>query len=263
MDISIIIVNYNKYELTENCIDSIINNRIALEYEIIVVDNSSTNNSYQYLFNKYKNINYIHIIKNEKNDGFGIANNIGVTKAESDYILLLNPDVTVPPYSIEKMLNRIQKDDSIGVLGCKLLNDDMTLQYSCRSFIKFSEFLLCRTPLRKFVTKSYLSKVEDKYLLKEYNHQDEKDVDWLMGSCLLFKKEVFLRVNGFSTDYFMYFEDVDICYKIHKIDKKVLYYPIAEMIHLHNQESVKKINKLTVIHFSSMLKFYKKFYWNI
>lgn len=257
-EISIVIVNYNKYQLTEKCIESVVKTIKKVKYEIIVLDNCSTNNSYEKLKKLYENDKNIFIIGNKKNLGFGHGNNIAVKLCRFDNILLLNPDVIVLEESIEKMLNRLLSDKSIGIIGCKLLNGDYTLQYSCRRFLPLNKFILARTPMKKIVSKKIVDKINSQYLMLDYDHKIEKEVDWLMGSCLMLKKKDFLELDGFSKEYFMYFEDVDLAYKIKLKNKKVLYYPDAIMIHLHEQESVKKINKLTFIHIQSMFKFYQK-----
>lgn len=258
MDLSIIIVNYKKFMLTEQCINSVLENVKNLRYEIIVIDNNSPNESYSYLYDKYKDVEKIKIIRNDSNSGFGAANNLGVKHSNSKYILLLNPDVIVLKEAIEQMYEELLKNAKAGIVASKLLNKDMTLQYSCRRFLSFTEFLLARTPIKKMASKKLVKKLNDKYLMKDYDHLEKKYVDWVMGSCILCRKDDFIKVGGFSKEYFMYFEDVDLCYKIEQLDKKVLYYPKAEMIHLHSQDSIKKVNKLTFIHLSSMIKFYKK-----
>lgn len=259
MDISVIIVNYKNYELTEQCVNSVIKTvKSKLNYEIIIIDNNSQNESFNYLKNKFKEYDFVEVIENNMNVGFGAANNLAASKATSKYLLFLNPDVVALDDSILSMYNRILEDGNIGLISCKLLNGDMSLQYSCRSLIKFGEFLFSRTPMRHLIPSKKASAIEDNYLMKDYNHSSEKKVDWVMGSCMLLSKETFNEVGGFSKEYFMYFEDVDLCYKINSINKEVLYYPEAQMIHLHKQESKKNINKLTFIHIASMLKFYKK-----
>lgn len=257
-ELSIIIVNYNKYDLTQRCIESVIDTISNIEYEIIVVDNCSTNESYKQLKLMNNNNNRINIIRNIQNKGFGYGNNKGVELSKYDNILLLNPDVIVLDGAISKMLDRILYDKSIGVIGSKLLNEDLTLQYSCRRFLPLNKFILARTPLKNFISKKIIEEINSHYLMMDYDHISEKEVDWLMGSCLMLRKKDFLEIGGFSKEYFMYFEDVDLCYKLIKSEKRVLYYPEASMIHLHEQASVKKINKLTFIHLQSMIKFYMK-----
>lgn len=122
--------------------------------------------------------------------------------------------------SIEKMLDRILSDNNIGVIGCKLLNEDLTLQYSCRRFIPLTKFLLARTPLKRLASNKVINKINSQYLMLDYDHIEEKEVDWLMGSCLMLRKKDFNEVKGFSKEYFMYFEDVDLSYKLKKAGKK-------------------------------------------
>lgn len=260
MYVSIVIVNYRNYSLTERCVQSVLNNTPSHEFEIVIIDNNSPNESYKILNEKYKNDSFIKIIKNEENIGYGAAINKAVKKINSEYILILNPDVIVIDDAINIMLKKIAEDSNIGIIGCKLLNDDYSLQYSCRRILSMSELLKSRTPLSKLVNKTTVRNIDDKYLMKDISHGEEQEVDWVMGSCMLLSRETFNKVDGFSKEFFMYFEDVDLCHKIDLINKKVLYYPAAQMIHSHAQESKKKINKLTFIHLSSMIKFYMKNY---
>lgn len=226
------------------------------------MDNCSKNNSYEKLSEMYSENNKVKIVKSDENKGFGEGNNLGVLQSKYENILLLNPDIIVLEDSIDKMFKKLISDSEIGVIGCKLLNDDLTLQYSCRKFIDFHKFIIARTPLGKLFKKKLIEEINDSYLMKDYDHKEEANVDWLMGSCLMLKKEVFNSVGGFTKDFFMYFEDVDLCYKIHKIGKKVLYYPYVSMIHKHEQESKKHINKLSFYHMKSMFIFYKKYIFN-
>lgn len=258
-EVSIIVVNYNKYELTQKCIESVIRSLHNIKYEIIVMDNCSTNDAFEILKEKYINVNNILVERNQYNTGFGDGNNRAVKLAKYDNILFLNPDVIVLENSIEIMLNKLQESEANGIVGCKLLNEDKSLQYSCRRFIPFKDFITARTPLKNLFNKNRIEKINEIYLMKDYDHVTEKYVDWIMGSCMMMRKSDFNLIGGFSKEYFMYFEDVDLCFKINQSNKKVVYLPTAEMIHLHEQESVKKINKLSFIHFNSMMKFYKKF----
>lgn len=260
--LSIVIVNYLNYSLTEKCVDSVIENVDNIDYEIIIVDNCSPNESYEILNRKYGNYNNITVFKNEKNDGFGFGNNIGAKKAKGEYLLFLNPDVIILKDAIQKMLTRIKEDSNIGLLSGKLLNPDYTVQYSCRRVIPINEFILCRTPFSKVIYKGIKEKYNNNYLMSDFDHKSDKEVEWVMGACMLIKKELFDKVGGFSKEYFMYFEDVDLCCKVRSCGKKVLYMAEAEMIHLHRQESIKSFNKMSLIHLKSMCKFYYKYYFN-
>ena len=122
--LSIIIVNYKNYELTNKCIDSVIDNMYSIkDYEIIVIDNNSPNESYEEIEKKFGAIDNISIIKNSINAGFGAANNLGAKKAKGEYVLFLNPDILIVDNALEKMLEKIKEDSEIGLLSGKLLND--------------------------------------------------------------------------------------------------------------------------------------------
>ena len=260
-ELSIIIVNYKNYELTIKCINSVISNVNELDYEIIVIDNDSPNDSFENIKREFIEDNRVNVIKNKENAGFGSANNLGANLSKSKYVLFLNPDIIVVKDSINKMLNLLKKHDDIGLISGKLLNDDYTTQYSCRRILPLNKFLICRTPLSKLVGKRKKDEINSIYLMKDYDHNSTKEVEWVMGACMLMEKSFFHKLEGFDEKYFMYFEDVDLCYKVRVNNKKVIYLPEAEMIHLHNQESTKKFNKMTLIHLQSMCKFYYKYYF--
>lgn len=261
LELSIVIVNYNKYELTIKCIESVLQHTKEIDFEIIVMDNCSTNSSFDYLKEHFGNKENVHVFQNSSNTGFGDGNNKAVEKSKFNNIMFLNPDVLVLDNGIKELLEVLTSRSDVGIVGCKLLNQDMTLQYSCRRILPIYKFILARTPLQKFIPRNIIEKINSDYLMRESNHEDELLVDWLMGSCLLLRKNEFLKISGFDHRYFMYFEDVDLCYQYNRMGKKVLYYPRVSMIHLHEQESVKKINKLTFIHLKSMVDFYKKYYF--
>ncbi len=148
IELSIIIVNYMKYELTQQCIDSVTKHLRNITYEIIVLDNNSSNNSFIKLTEMYQEVSNISIYKNEANNGFGAGNNLAVRYAQSEYVLFLNPDVILIDDSVSSMIR------SIGIVGSQLLNADYSLQYSCRRFLPFIEFILARTPLKNVITKT-------------------------------------------------------------------------------------------------------------
>lgn len=260
--LSIIIVNYRNYELAIKCINSVRESIKNIDYEIIVIDNDSPNESYVKIRDEFEDINNISVIKNNKNTGFGDANNLGAEKACGKYVLFLNPDILVVDNAIEKMLNKIQEDPKIGLLSGKLLNEDGSVQNSCRRILPLKKFLCCRTPMSKLVSSKKKEEYNFEYLMKDFDHSNSSDVEWVMGACMLMRKEFFFEVGKFSKEYFMYFEDVDLCYKVRRKDKKVYYLADAELIHLHRQESTKKLSKMTMVHLKSMSKFYYKYYFN-
>lgn len=214
--LSIIIPTWNTAEITLKCIKSI-NHFFQNRYEIIVVDNGSTDNTEQ-LLSKMNNIKYI---KNNKNLGFSKANNIGAQTASGDYLLFLNSDMEIIDNSLEKMLEYIENNQQIGIIGPKFLNIDKSPQASVfpnqNITNAFKEFWLNKKTYSKYIpsTKKPLS------------------VENISGGALLIKKNLFNKIGKWNEKYFMYFEDLDICRKIKKQKKDIIYFPSCSIIHRH------------------------------
>lgn len=256
MDLSIIIVNYNSALKTLSLLESIFNaDMTSINYEIIVVDNNSQENIASALKQKYSEIIFISSFKNK---GMGGGNNIGIDRARGDYYLILNPDTLVEKYTIKNLFSYIKENNKVAVVGPKLLNPDRTLQYSCARFPKFYTPIIRRTFLTKFLKKHI-----NWFLMKDFDHGEIKEVDWLMGSCLMIRKSSTLK---FDERYFMYFEDIDLCRAAWHNNFKVIYNPKAVLIHDHQRESAQGawylafFNKITREHIKSWLKYFYK--WN-
>lgn len=264
MELSIIIVNYNTPEKLFACLDSIFKNLAAhfvSNFEVIVVENGSTKKFPENFSSLYPKVN---LVISKKNLGMGGGNNLGVDSAKGSYVLILNPDTIVLKSSIDKMLEYFKEHQEIGIIGPQLLNADLSIQYSCRRFPKLMTPIYRRTFLGSFFKKKL-----DEYLMKDFNHKFIKEVDWMLGACFLLRKDFFLELKGFDEkNFFMYFEDVDLCKRIKKTGKKVVYFPDAKIIHDHARESAKQywflalfINRLTRIHVYSWVKFLRKWGW--
>jgi GT2 family glycosyltransferase len=258
MDLSIIIVNHNTLALTEQTIKSIIDNTFETEYEIIVVDNSDNQN--EIYKNKDMNKNII-IVDNVENKGFGNACNIGAKRASGKYVLFQNSDTLVTKGALDRCVEYIKKDDRIGVLGARTNLDDGSFDGACKRGFP--------TPMSALY---YFLGLDKKYPeSKKYGvyHQTfvpkdkVNEVDAVSGSCMMMPKSVFDEVLGFDEDYFMYGEDLDICYKIKQNRYKVIYFADAVIIHIKGQSGLHKKSKSTTKHFyNSMLIFYNKHYKN-
>jgi N-acetylglucosaminyl-diphospho-decaprenol L-rhamnosyltransferase len=204
-----------------------------LTREIIVVDNASLGELAQVA----KNYPEVKIIKSEKNLGMGGGNNLGAKKSLGEFILILNPDTTVKGNAILKLHQYLKENKKAGIVGPKLLNPDGSLQYSCFRFPKIYTPILRRTFFGKFAPQE----ISD-FLMKDFNHAETRAVDWLMGSCLLARREIFEK-DGFLFDekYFMYFEDTDLCRRVkEKYGQEVVYYPEAVVVHDHGRASAEK-----------------------
>lgn len=258
MDLSIIIVNHKIKEKAFRCVESVINADFEnLKYEIIFVDNDSGDDSVALAQQKFSMIN---AVQSGKNLGMGAGNNFGINIAKGEYVLILNPDIIVKKDSIIKLYYYLKNNEKVGLAGPKLVYPDGKLQYSCFRQWRFLTPLFRRTFLGRYAKKHL-----ENFLMNDFDHKKEAEVDWLMGSCLMAKKSVLDEVGGFDDRFFMYFEDTDLCRKIWKSGRKVVYFPESEIIHDHGRASAEKrwffapfTNKLSRVHIASWLKYFIK-----
>jgi GT2 family glycosyltransferase len=257
MDISIIIVNYKSQKKALSCVESVKASDMAgLSYEIIIIDNASGDEGAETIREKFSDV---ILIKSGKNLGMGGGNNLGIKKAKGDYILILNPDIFVNHGAIKKLYDYIKEDKSIGLLAPKLLNPDGSLQYSCFRDFNFFTPVLRRTFLGKIFTDSV-----DKFLMKDFDHNEIKKVDWVMGSCFVIKKELMDELGGFDERFFMYFEDTDLCRRLRQAGYKIIYYSETAATHDHARASADNpwyffmFNKMSRAHIASWIKYFYK-----
>lgn len=229
--ISFIIVNYNTKVVTEECINSILDNKsIDSLFEVIVVDNDSTDDSSNYLkkvFNEYKNVK---IIKNIKNVGFGNANNIGFRESKGEFLIFLNSDTLVSHTDFNVLLNQFSLEKNIGFLSSLVLNSNNTIQsigYDRPSLkTDFKVNML-------YWNFNFIKSIR----LSKYKKRGLKQVGWVSGCFMICSKDDFLRLKGFDPNIFMYAEDLDICLRMEKIGKKNYIYDETSIYHLHGKSS--------------------------
>ena len=233
--LSIIIINYKTPQLTIRCLDSIYSN-FTDNAEIIVIDNYSDDNSLEIIHSKYPDVK---LIQNDVNEGFGRANNKGIKESSGEYILLLNSDMVIPTGTIEACIHRISQDKKIGVLGCKLVNEDGSFQKSTYSIASIRKLL-------------------DSNLLINYIFPLKKEkIEAVMGSFMLIPRFVFNEIGLFDPDFFMYSEELELCNRINKAGYKVCYYDAVYAIHKHEGSSENKDWNNKQRFLSNALLFYK------
>jgi len=258
-DLSIIILNYKTKGLVKQCIRNVKVATNGLNYEIIVVDNGSNDGCQQMMAEYFPDIPFI---QTSKNLGFAAGNNVGIKQAQGKYIMLLNPDVTVLNHSIEKMVAFMENNLAIGLTGPKLINPDGTYQISCRTFQTPRLILYRRTPIGKFPS---AKKELAKHLMLDFDHQTNKEVDWVMGACMLARKSALDKVGLLDERFFFYVEDMDWCRRFWMNDYKVYYLAEAEMVHLYERASAAdnwsfwNFNKMTRWHIASWIKYFSKY----
>ena len=236
MDLSIIIVNYNSRVKLLACLDCLARADFSgLKHEVIVVDNNSQDD----LNNLAAQYPDAKIIISPKNLGMGGGNNLGIGAASGEYIRILNPDTIMRERSIPILFNYLKNNPDVGLIGPKLLYPDGSLQDSCARFPLFFMPLLRRTFLGRF-----FKGLRAEFVMNDFDHNSIRSVDWLMGSCLMFKKKLRLSDGSdffprFDERYFMYFEDTDLARQIWTKGFKVVYNPEAVVIHDHARASAK------------------------
>ena len=249
--ISIIIILYNSQKYIKKCLDSIETNfPDKNEYEVILFNNNS--------YEKYSNIisdNY-KVINSLTNKGYSKALNECILKSKGEYILTINPDTILFNDTIPMLRNTFNNITKVGVVGAKVLNENMSFQLSSRRAF----------PTSIMIVKRYMYKAS---LLNEnfynYTHKDMnvlQEVDSVSGACMMFTKKIYKLLSGYDDHFFLYFEDTDFCLRAIKENYKVIYNPKSKIIH-YKGASITNKNKLFVwFHFYiSMIKFIFKYYY--
>lgn len=248
-DLSVIIVNYNTSSLLKQCLQSLICTKGSLELEIIVVDNASIDDSVNICEELFPEVG---VIRNDKNVGFGRANNQGITASKADFVLLLNSDTTMLQSSLVTMLKPMYQHPDIGVVGCRLLNPDGNFQPSCMKFPNLRLLLIQEFMLYKLSKRFPRIFFEPPYL------NVAKDCDWVFGTAMLIRKKA-LDVSGlFDPNIWMYAEEMELCYRIREAGYRVLFDPEAKVIHLGEGSWKKRSYSPTFLKMKGLLYFVKK-----
>ena len=256
MDLSIIIINYNLSKEINECIKSILKTVINLSFEIIIVDNCSKDNEKQYLTRLQKDlankINNIYFYYLDKNIGFGGANNFGFIKSHGESICFLNPDTILIENIFPKMLNIFQKNKLVSVLGPKIINSKGQQEKS------FGFFPNIFTEIFNIV--HLLSNFEMLWLKKKTKEKknDFVNVDWVTGSALVIRRDVFKEIAGFDTSFFMYSEEIDLCKRVFDNKYYIGFVPDIKIIHLKSVSSKKDYFFFTKVSYESKLVYIKK-----
>lgn len=253
IDLSIIIVNYNVKEFLLNLLQSIRNAINNIAAEIIVVDNASDDGSVELLKEKYSDVK---LIINEVNVGFGAANNQALKIARGKYFLLINPDTIVKENTFDEMIGFFERTPDTGIAGCKVLNPDGTLQLACRRGFP--------GPWTSFTKVMGLSKIfPNSRLFARYNltYLDENqtyEVDAVSGAFMMMRRELYEKIGGFDPQFFMYGEDLDLCYRSQKNGFKVYYLHTTEVIHYKGESTKRSSLDETKVFYDAMHLFVRK-----
>ncbi|MCK9417952.1 MAG: glycosyltransferase family 2 protein [Nitrospirae bacterium] len=235
MDISVCIVNWNTKELLANCINSLQEKTAGVSYEVIIVDNNSADDSVDMIRQRYPQCK---IVACTENIGFTRGNNRCLQEVTGKYVLFLNPDTILATNALYGMFQFMESNHDVGAVGCKLLNQDGSIQYvAARTFpTLWNQFCYLMMLDRLFPTLRMFSAIELSY----WDHQDSREADCLTGACIFTRKQVMDRLKGFDDALFMYADDVDLCFRLKKEGLKIYYLASEAIYHLEGQSSKKR-----------------------
>lgn len=250
--LSIVIVCWNVREYLVECLRSIEVNQPSCRFEMIVVDNASADGTIDVI---KKDFSKVTVVANNENRGFAAANNQGIERSKGEYILFLNPDTIVHPHSLDNLINFLDNNDDVGACGPKLLNSDRTTQRSVRRFPSFRGALYRHTAFRFL---GIFKNKYEKWVMKDFDYNRQIEVDQLMGAALMTRKLVLQQVGSMDESFFVYYEEVDLCYRIKQAGWRIVYIPEAVVTHLGGRSAGQIPVGKRIIAMTSLLKFFRK-----
>lgn len=216
VEFSAIIVNYNDRAHLEDCLTSLKASAQGLNLEILVVDNNSQDGSPEFIEKKFPEA---RLIRNKENRGFSKANNQAIRESGGDFILFLNTDTVLCEDAIKQLLEEMRADPRVGALGPALLREPGVFQVSFGRKVDFFSEVLQKCLLNPY------------YRIMLKRRPKKRDVGWLSGACLLTRRNILNEVGLFDENFFLYFEDIDLCFRIKKSGWKLAYFPQAKVFH--------------------------------
>ena len=259
LKLSVSIVNYNSGEFLNKCLESLEIVKNEANFEVFILDNASTDDSFSEAKNKFPNFHYM---ENGKNVGFGAGHNVNLKKINSEYILILNPDTEIKDGVLSKMLEFMESHQDVGAASCRVVLPDGTIDWaSHRGF---------PTP---FASLMYLLGDDKLYHLTDRDMENPHEVDSISGAFFLTRKSVLEKAGYFDESYFMYAEDLDLCYRIKEAGYKIMYVPAVSILHYkgvssglkkHSQDfttaDLETKKRSLDAFYKTMIIFYKKHY---
>lgn len=252
LDVSIIIVNWNTRDILRDCLQSIYRHADRETFEIIVADNASTDGSADTVAADFPNV---RLIRNNRNLGFAAANNQGIAIARGRYVLLLNSDTVVLEGTITRSLAFADAHPQAGVVGCRTLCPDGTVQVNCYQLPSLLNLALSLSHLDELLPRS---RFFGRRRMTWWNYDTPMPVQAVAGCFMLVRDQALQQVGPLAEDYFMYSEDTDWCWRFHRAGWQVLYTPEPQLIHLRAASSSKAETDMRLQERRSLLLFFDK-----
>ena len=250
MKLSIVIVSWNTKDLLEACLRSVYDYPLDQPFEVWVVDNKSKDDSVAMVRAEFPRV---ELIASEDNLGFAGGNNLAIPRCQGEYILLLNPDTEVKPEALNELVAFMDNHPKAGAAGSKLLNADGSLQPSCHPVPTLS---------REFWRMFYLDALipYGTYNMDKWNSEEPHEVDVLMGASMLLRKTVLDNVGLLDEGYFMYSEEVDLCYRLQKAGWQLFWVPQSQVVHYWGQSAKQVLAEMFLQLYRGKLRFFRKHY---
>jgi len=252
MKLSVIIVSWNVKNDLLNCLRSIEENRPNYNFEIIVVDNTSTDGTVDLLRKDFSNV---QLLANTENRGFSAANNQAIEIAKGEYVLLLNPDTIVQPHSLDNLVRILDENPTVGACGPRLTDTDGTTCPSVGYVPTFRALLYGKTFFRSVgIFRGHYKKLT----AHRFNYDSQTDVEQLSGAALLVRRSVMREIGLMDDNFFMYYEDVDLCLRIRKAGWRIVYVPEAVIVHVGGRSSGQVSHRKNIMLYKSLFIYFRK-----
>jgi len=260
MQLSIIVLNYKSFTLSEKCLRSILKFPPSSSFEVIFMDNSVCKEKFMQLKNKFAHQKNFSFIFSDKNLGFASGVNLASQKAKGKYLAILNPDIRLIEKVFDPLINFLNKTAKAAIVAPKLIFSDQSIQDSFRSFPSFFDLIIKRiSPLRKIFHKRLA-----RFLMWDFNFSKTSSVNWVVGAFFMIRKKVFQQLNGFDERFFLFFEDTDLCRRVKEKNLEVIFFPQVKAMHNHIRLSQTKnfleffSKKTFLLHIVSAFKYFWK-----
>ena len=250
MKLSIVIVSWNTKDLLEACLRSVYQFPLDHSFEVWVVDNKSKDDSVAMVRTHFPQV---ELIASEDNLGFAGGNNPAIPRCQGDYVLLLNPDTEVKANALNELVAFMDNHPEAGAAGSRLLNADGTLQPSCHPIPTLS---------REFWRMFYLDALipYGAYDMTKWDMTRPHEVDVLMGASMLLRKTVLDTVGLLDEGYFMYSEEVDLCFRLQKAGWQLYWVPASQVVHYWGQSAKQVLAEMFLQLYRGKLRFFRKHY---
>jgi GT2 family glycosyltransferase len=254
MKLSIVIICWNDLNVIVDCLRSVFTQTARIAFEVIISDNASSDGSIDYIRKHFANV---RIVENGENLGFAKGNNAGINVANGESVLILNPDTIIHDRALEKLVAFADSHPEAGAFGCRVLNPDGSFQNPARPIPTVSGYLISALYL------SRLGRLSPHFASDVYpgwEGRSERAIGYQSGCCIMFRRDILKSLHSFDERFFFHFEESDLCYRIWKTNRPVLFCPDAEITHLGGQSVGRFPIRFALETYRSGYRFFYKHY---